>query len=272
MARPQSQRHVLAGSTDTSEQRVSVACLAGPEGTVASHLTAAALLGPVDKPPAMPHVTVPRAASGRIDGAVVHRPRQSLRSWEVCSIGSLRCTTPARTLVDCAGLVGYEELCDMLDTALCRRMAQPSRVRKAADDAARGPGRKGIAQLYRALAVWEVGPRPGSPPEMRLFRRMLEWGLPMPQRQVKILDEDGRSVARVDIAVVERKVILAYDGNEYHGPRQSLADERRQDRVEGLGWTVVRITKYDLRRPATRLRRRLEELLLEPDQRLGGCA
>ena len=49
--------YVIAGSPATWQQDAAVACLAGPDGTVASHLTAAALLG-LTIPPPVPHVTV----------------------------------------------------------------------------------------------------------------------------------------------------------------------------------------------------------------------
>jgi hypothetical protein len=51
-----------------------VACLAGPVGTVASHLSAAALFG-LAKAPATPQVTIPPRASGRFKGATTFRRR-----------------------------------------------------------------------------------------------------------------------------------------------------------------------------------------------------
>ncbi|MGH8973517.1 MAG: hypothetical protein ACRD0C_09985 [Acidimicrobiia bacterium] len=58
---------VVAAVPGTWQQQVAVACLAGPDGTVASHLTTAALLGLVD-PPEVPHVTVPSSSSRRLAG------------------------------------------------------------------------------------------------------------------------------------------------------------------------------------------------------------
>ena len=107
-----------------------------------------------------------------------------------------------------------------------------------------------------------TGPRAESPPEMELFRRLMEWGMPTPERQVKIFDDAGCFVARVDIADVVRKLVYEYDGEERHGPRQAVLDDERQRRIEALGWRVERVGKEDLRRPATALRRRLERLLL----------
>lgn len=102
------------------KQRAIIACLAGPSGTVASHLTAAALFG-LAKSPAVPQVTIAPGAGGRFRGA---RPfRAQLSSGEICLRRRIRCTTPARTIIDCAaaGLVDAEELCDLVDSALCKK-------------------------------------------------------------------------------------------------------------------------------------------------------
>ena len=56
--RPAQDVYVLGGTADTWQQRAMIACLAGPPGTVASHLTAPALYGLL-KPPVAPHVTIP---------------------------------------------------------------------------------------------------------------------------------------------------------------------------------------------------------------------
>ena len=71
--------YVLAGAPDRWEQKVMVACLAGPPDTVASHLTAAALFG-LAKPPAPPHVTIKRGASGRSLCKKLVRPSRLIRA------------------------------------------------------------------------------------------------------------------------------------------------------------------------------------------------
>ena len=252
--------YAVAGAPATPEQRAIVACLQGPDGTVASHLTAAALFGLVPAPET-PHVTVPGRASGRFRGAVVHHTRRPLERSEICRARSVPCTTPARTLVDCAEVLGYDALRDLIDTALGRGLTKPLAVLRAAERASRAPGRKGVGEVHEMLEVWMSGSPRRSPGEMRLLRQIERWGLPVPECQHVIRDHEGRFVARVDLAAVARKVVLDYDGEEHHGPRQREADERRQVRIEALGWHVERVRKRDLRPPATKLRRRLEALL-----------
>jgi hypothetical protein len=251
--------YVVAGAPETWQQNVMVACLAGPDGTVASHLTAAALMGLRD-PPAVPHVTLQKRASGRFHSALVHRSRVPIDPRDLRFVGPVRCTTPARTLVDCAGLLDYDALCELVDSALCRELASPAAVRAAAQRAGRAPGRKGLPLLAQALDVWDSGPRPGSPAEMRLLRLLVRWGFPTPERQIEVRDAEGRLVGRVDLGWRALKIGLEYDGSEFHGPRRSEHDARRQRLIEALGWDLERVRKTDVRPPATELRTRLDAM------------
>ena len=64
---------MLAGTRKTWQQQAMVACLAGPAGTVISHLTAAAAYG-LAKRPEEPQITIPRDANGaRLTAARVRR-------------------------------------------------------------------------------------------------------------------------------------------------------------------------------------------------------
>ena len=252
--------YVLVGTPDTWQQRAMVAVLACPPGSMASHVTAAALFGLVD-PPAVPHVTIPAGASGLFGAAVVHRSGVDRR--DTCTVAGIRCTKPARTLTDCAGVVGYEVLCDLVDAALCRDLTTVAGVRLAASRASRAPGRKGIPALERALEVWTWGPKPGSPPEMRLARRLQEWGYPTPERQIEILDEQCNFVARVDCGWREWRLGFEYDSDKHHGPRQWNTDDEREARIEALGWRIEPVDKFDLRPSSTRLREFLAQFFGE---------
>jgi hypothetical protein len=256
--------YVVAGSPETWQLPIMVACLAGPPGTVASHFSAAALFG-LTKPPKVPHVTIPASASGRFGGAIVHKSR--LERIDVCTVGPIPSTRPARTLVDCAGMVSFEALCNLVDPALCRELTDTAGLRAAAERASRSPGRKGLPRLEEVLAVWTPGPLPGSPAEMRLVRRVVAWGFPVPERQLTVADEDGVFLGRVDLGWPEHRLGLEYDGGEWHTPRQWASDEARQYAIEQLGWHIERVDKFDLRRSSTWLRERLRRHL--PDDLAG---
>jgi hypothetical protein len=255
--------YVMAGAPDRWEQKAMIACLAGPSGTVVSHLSAAACFG-LGKPPAVPQVTVSPGASGRFQGAEIRRGR--LGPGETCVRFKLPCTSPTRTVLDCAGLLDDDALCELLDAALCRKLMQPSRVIRASSReraAARRSQRAGLDRLERALDVWRSGAPPGSPPEMRLQRRLLEWGFPAAERQIEVRDQSGKLVARADVGLREWRVLFEYDSDEHHGPRCWIADDEREDRIEELGYTVIPLDRFDLRPSSTRLRDRLDKLAAE---------
>jgi hypothetical protein len=241
----------VAGAPVTWQQCTMVACLAGPKGTVASHLTAAALFG-LARPPKVPHVTVPARSSGRFQGAAVHKA--DLGRLDVCTVGPIPSTRLARTLVDCAALVSFEPLCNLVDPALCRELADTAGLREAAARASRSPGRKGLPVLEEVLAVWTPGPLPGSPAEMRLVRRLVAWGFPVPERQITVVDEHGVFLGRVDLGWPGRRLAVEYDGGEWHTPRQWASDEAREYAIEQLRWRIERVDRFDLRRSSSWLR------------------
>jgi hypothetical protein len=253
---------VLAGTRNTWQQQAMVACLAGPPGTVVSHLTAAAVYG-LTKAPKEPQVTIPRDGSGnRIRGARVRRADLGLGEKAVKD--RLPCTTPVQTVIDCAEVLDRDAVCDLVDSALCRKLMQPSRLIRAAEAAwrsARRSRRSGLGRLNEALDVWRSGAPPGSPPEAKLQRRLKEWGFPPAQRQVEVYGGDGRFLARADLGIVEWKVLLEYDSDEHHGPRCWIADGERLDRVEEeTGWRMVPVDRFDLRPSNSNLKERLEKL------------
>jgi hypothetical protein len=253
---------VLAGAPDTWQQRAMVACLSGPAATVTSHLTAAAVYGLAKAPPE-PHVTIPRDANGgRLRRARVRKA--DVGRGEKATKDRLPCTSPVRTVIDCAELLDGEALCDLVDSALCRKLMQPSRLIRAAETAwrsARRSRRVALGRLLDALAVWRSGAPPGSPPEAKLQRRLKEWGFPPAQRQVKVYDPDGRFLARADLGIVEWKVLLEYESDEHHGPRCWIADGERMDQVEDkTGFRMVSVDRFDLRPSNDNLRHRLEKL------------
>ena len=251
---------VMAGTPSTWEQATMVACLAAPTGAVASHHSAAALHHLLE-PPAIPEVTVPRGRSGRSRRATVHRSVVS--AADVTAIGEIPVTAAARTVVDCAAFLPYEELCELLDDALCERLCTTRELGAAMERAAHKPGRAGLASLERALVPWTPGLMPGSRAEMRLIRRILGWGFPPPERQVEVFDDHGRFVGRLDVAWRNRTTGLEYYGERHHGPRHTKHDEQRLSRVRAVGWDARVVRKQDLKgRRAEELRRWLAARLL----------
>ncbi len=103
-------------------------------------------------------------------------------------------------------------------------------------------------------------------------------GLPAPQPQLEIRDEQGRLVARLDFAWPELKVFVEFDGRskydrhrrEGESLEQFLMREKQREELVCLltGWTCIRVTWADLARPE-RLAARIRNVLRARGQGAG---
>jgi hypothetical protein len=248
----------MPGAEPTWQQALWVAILAGPKATVASHLSAAALRGLLPAPE-VPHVTVPRAASGRFAGAVVHHA--TVASADRCRFNRVPVTGVARTIVDCAILVDQAALDGLVDAAIGRGLTTYRKIRAAWARA--GPVRA-ADRLTAALAPYTGGAEPRSEKEAHIVRVFHHWGLAPPVTQYVIRDENGRFLAKVDFAWPAWRFGLEYKGDEFHPPRAWARDDRRLARIEAIAWRIEESDRFDLRPSATRLRALLTSVLGRP--------
>ena len=106
--------------------------------------------------------------------------------------------------------------------------------------------------------------------EDRFLFFVYQQGLPVPEPQLEIRDEQGRLIGRVDFAWPELGVFVEFDGRtkyqKYRRDGESLEDflmrEKRREELVCLltGWTCIRISWQDMSRPerlAARIRRML---------------
>lgn len=252
----------LAGVPETWQQRAFAACLAAPDGAHVSHLSAAALAGLDVPPPSSPHLTVGRGRSTRLAGAVVHCAR--LTPVDITTLQGVPATTVARSLIDCAGLLGPNRLQRLVDDALHKRMLVPAEIPSSWDKARLRPGRAGEVRLRAALLPWHGPIAPDTPPEARLRRQLVEWGYPEPEPQIRILDSDGRVLGRVDLGWSDRRIGVEYDSEQFHSPSKWASDEARHRAIEASGWRLLRADKLDLRPGKGNLREALARLWREP--------
>jgi hypothetical protein len=167
--RPTAARGVyqVAGAARTWKQDLWVAVLAGPQSALASHQSAAAVHGLLAVP-AVPHVTLPRGASGRFGGAVVHHARIDLADRG--RFDGIEATTVARTIVDCAAVLGQGAVNGLVDAAFGKGLCAYPRVTEARRRAGpvRGGARlkcgAGAVLRGRAAGQRQSGPRPAADP------------------------------------------------------------------------------------------------------------
>ncbi|WP_434991958.1 endonuclease domain-containing protein [Arthrobacter sp. Ld5] len=235
-----------------------VACLGTlSPGTVASNETAAALWGlplPRRSDDAPIHLTRPPGTTRpRRAGVVGHVA--ALGEDDVVTVYGVPLTSPARTWCDLGARLPFPALVAAGD-ALLRRPDAPRRAAAInlpdplctldtlSAAVATRRGARGQAAVRAALPLLRSGV--DSAPESMLRMLILDAGLPEPEVNRWILDEDGR-VSRPDLQYRRQRVALEYEG-EHHltDPRQWARDIERDERLRALGWTVLRFTKRHL--------------------------
>lgn len=217
------------------------ALLACGEGAVISHGTAAAFWGLQDKWPALIDVTVPNQRGRKIDGVRCRRCRYPTPAEVVVAHG-VRCTTPARTLVDMAGLYGTPSL---------RRMVERAAVVKKLDLGAldialyEARGRRGMKTLRRIADEWRTDD--GAVPDLRsdfealVLPQLLARGMPRPSCN-EILHLGGERLM-VDFFWPAHRFVVETDGRETHETPVAFQRDRRRDQIlVAAGYRVARAT------------------------------
>lgn len=117
----------VGGASHSWRQSLLAACFAWGQGALISHRAAAALWEFPGFEPGPIELIVPRKRE-RAHPHVVRRPRALTRA-EVTTIGPIPVTTPARTLLDIAGVCSREVVEEALDDVLRRRPVSRARLR-----------------------------------------------------------------------------------------------------------------------------------------------
>ena len=216
------------------DSRYMAAVLAYGRGAVASHRTAAALLGLAPSPAGDLEVTVLRAGARSRRGLRVHVTR-SFDPEEIGKCKSIPCTSPARTLVDLAAVLDRRRLRRALERSVELRILDG----RAMDAAlGRSNGRRGTGLLRELLAGLYGDPAPvRTELERRFLELVREAGLPLPVVNAHV----GRY--QVDFHWPAARLIVETDGRETHDTPHQFEEDRRRDLELALaGWRVVRIS------------------------------
>ncbi|MBT1002401.1 hypothetical protein KIH31_07275 [Paenarthrobacter sp. DKR-5] len=215
----------------------------------------------------------PQSNRPRRDGFTGHR--LTLAPDDVRMLEGLRLTSPARTWLDLAAVLQFDDLIAAGDAVVCAHVRGfgPPKVALACprdlhDVVIRNPGRRGVARARLALGEVRVGA--DSPPESMLRLALVRAGLPEPELNVAVRDPAGTEVLWPDLAYREQQVGVEYDGAHHGSEEQYLKDIAREARAHRAGWLIVRIGREDMLedgRPAVDKVRRV--LALRPLTRRG---
>lgn len=235
----------FAGSPDSWERSVMAACLAGGDGAVASHRSAARIWRLVTPSDDRVEICVPRrqGSQPRLRKVTVHRSLDLLAAHTTVR-HRLPVTNPLRTIVDLAAVLPPDEVEDAIDSGL----AYPSLFSIPAIEAmlseVAGRGRRGCGVLARILAERALGAEVSdSKLEARMARLLKRAGLPKALFHYVVATPDGVFLAEVDFAYPALRLAIEVDGFQVHGtPRAMAKDFVRQNGLVPYGWHVLRFT------------------------------
>ena len=208
-----------------------------PADAVFAASTAAWILG-LDLDPINPvHIVVPpRSGIRSRTGLSVHRCE--IPSGEVNAVRGLRATTLPRTLLDLCNRLTAVEALVAIDMAVHIGLTDSTAIRRHAN-AMRG--RPGAARL-RSLAILAAAAE--SPMETRLRWLLIQGGLPPPEVQTDLCDNDQRFLGRADLYYPGVRLVLEYDGGNHR--ERLVEDNRRQNRLMNAGFHLLRFTAADI--------------------------
>lgn len=198
------------------------------------------------------HLIRARPNGGRVTRQVaLHSMR--IEPDEIVRIGSLRVTSVARTVIDLARSVPFEQAVVIGDNALYS--GKTTRAELLAQ-LARSAGRPGNPKARRVVAFLDG--RSESVGESRSRIVLHAARFPDPTLQARISTAADKIIARVDFLFPELGVIGEFDGMvKYRGAPAGnrstedvmIAEKAREDALRALGWLVVRWTWQDLDSP-----------------------
>lgn len=217
-------------------------------------LPAAWLQGMSENRPAQVHVANSSGSGRGLAGIVVHR--RELDGIDVELRYGIPCTTPERTIFDCAASVSIETLEELLMAA---DSGQPGLDRPRLNElVANNRGRRGVRNLRELIS--DDPSENDSINELRMLRLCRRFGVPKPQTQYEITAE-GRTY-RADFCWPKLRLIVECDSWRWHGGKlKTESDRDRDQRLTIGGWVVVHFTRNQIKLSPERTGERLVALL-----------
>jgi very-short-patch-repair endonuclease len=224
--------------------RMLAATMACGEGSVVSHGTAAWMLGLRDWKPKEIDVIAPAEAGRKIAG-IRRRFVPPPVGPEIWRRHGVPLTSPARTIVDCAGILDARGVGELIEEAAVQGLLDIRAIDRVLD----GPRRRGSNRLLRAVAPWRRyrrGIKIRSRMEAKLLPLLTEAALPIPRTNSK-LRLSGK-VYEIDFLWREQKLVVETDGGRFHdNPAAGARDSERNHALAAAGYRLPRIGWEDLR-------------------------
>lgn len=233
--------YVARDSAMSARDRARAAWMWSKRRGIVAGLSAAAMHGAKYIDPSEPAELI--HDNRRAPTKLVVRTERVLPS-ELVAIRGIPVTTPARTAFDLGRHVESRTVAVQRLDAL----ANATGLKHVDVEAviAEHAGARGLPRLRSVLPLMDSGAE--SPQETLARLALIDAGLPAPRTQVRIFDEYGQFVARVDMAYEEFKVGIEYDGPQHWtDPSVRQRDLDKQFVLPQLGWFIIRVSRDLLR-------------------------
>ncbi len=237
----------FAGAPVTWRGALLAACWAGGTRAVASHRSAAALWDLPGKRRQPTEITCPRWRRARHDDVFVHESL-ALSERDQSVVDGIPVTTVPRTIFDLCTVCSPFTVDLAIDSALRRDLTTVDDLLALLRRLGKR-GRRGTKKFRKLLEDRDATYVPTeSERELMLIRVLREHGLPEPVRQFSIYDKQRNFLGRADLAYPELRIAMEYDSYQHHtGKAAIVRDNRRRNRMVGIGWRVLVATAEDVR-------------------------
>lgn len=221
----------------SQKRRWMAAVLAGGEGAVLSHRSAAALWEIGSDEDTRINVSVQRRCELRRPGILFHS-RPTLSPEEIMRRDDIALTSPIQTLVDLATELDPIPLERAVNNADKRGLIDPEALREQLSRFSGQPGVRPLRQLLDELFF-----RLSDSDLEIYFRRIVKGAtLPIP------LSKQGVNKFEVDFFWPDLGLVVEADGLRYHRTPSAQTRDARRDRAHIMaGMTPLRFTHYEVR-------------------------
>ncbi|MDT0532575.1 type IV toxin-antitoxin system AbiEi family antitoxin domain-containing protein [Micromonospora sp. DSM 115977] len=216
-----------------------------PNGVVVGFQTGARLHGFGAETSDDVHVIVPAGlVVPRIRGVVTHE--SVLPVQEPVLLEGVPCAPAARCAVDLARSLHRMNALPLLDRCLRVGACRPDQLRAEVTRHAR---LRAVCQARQLIDL--ADPRAECRQESQLRLLLVDGGLPAPDPQLWVRDEDGICLYRLDLGYRKRRIGIEYDGSSHLDRERLRHDRSRMNWLAAHGWRMRYFTDLDLyRRPA----------------------
>ncbi len=246
--------HVAATTVITPLVRVRAALLPYGDVAWASHASAARVYDLPIPTIALEHVSVPQAGQRRRHQAVKVHVGLGTRTRVVRRV---RVSEPLMLFVEMAGLVGLVDLVVLGDAMVRRRLVTPEALVASCATVVHpsaAASRRAAAYVRRDV---------DSPMETRLRMLLVLAGLPEPEVNLKVRDEDGDVLRKYDLSYPLVRVAVEYNGKFHVLTTEAWeGDLERRGAIDDDGWRLLPVISSGVFDTPEQTLRRVHRVLL----------